>query len=237
MLSFLKSFLKWIFSSFVAILLFSYLLKAGKFFLNGTDVSDALLWFRIFVEKWTQFKDFFLAFGFGWVVSAFVSFMVFLLWIDDLNKLEDLQERIDDSKIELERLGDEKSKLEKEISNLRKEKGNHQSDVEKLSQEIERLSKKKSKLLSFLRSLEERKENLASYLEEEFQKGYEAGREQGYRSVITELRSLRIQKSALLRVFDGNKELKTLFKKITGKTVRQYLNEVKKKAKSSGGKS
>jgi vacuolar-type H+-ATPase subunit I/STV1 len=237
MLSFLKSFLKWIFSSFVAILLFSYLLKAGKFFLNGTDVSDALLWFRIFVEKWTQFKDFFLAFGFGWVVSAFVSFMVFLLWIDDLNKLENLQEKIRNSEDKLKKLGNEKNKLENEISALQKKKESYQSALEGLSQEIRNLSERKNSLLSSIRSLEERKENLASYLEEEFQKGYEAGREKGYQSVITELRSLRIQKSALLRVFDGNKELKTLFKKITGKTVRQYLNEVKKKAKSSGGKS
>jgi flagellar biosynthesis chaperone FliJ len=235
MSSFLRSFLKWTFSSFVATLLFSYLLNAGKFFLNGTDVSDAFLWFRVFVEKWTYFKDFFLAFGLGWVVSALVSFMVFLLWIDDLSKLEDLQERIDDSKIELERLGDEKGKLEGEVSNLRKEKENYQSDVEKLSQEVERLSREKNTLFSSIRSLEERKENLASYLQEEFQKGYEAGREKGYQSVITELRSLRIQKSALLKLFDSNKELKTLFKKVTGKTIRQYLNEAKKQVKSSGG--
>jgi len=149
--------------------------------------------------------------------------------------LEDLQERIDDSKIELERLGDEKSKLEGEISNFQKEKENYQSDVEKLSQEIERLSKEKNTLLSSLRSLEEKKENLASYLQEEFQKGYEAGREKGYQSVITELRSLRIQKSALLKLFDSNRELKAFFKKITGKTIRQYLNEAKKQVKSSGG--
>jgi chromosome segregation ATPase len=149
--------------------------------------------------------------------------------------LENLQERIRKSKAELKKLGDGKSKLEGEISNLKEEKESCQSDVEKLSQEIERLSNEKSKLLSSIKSLEEKKENLASYLEEEFQKGYEAGREQGYQSVITELRSLRVQKSALLKLFDSNKELKTLFKKITGKTIRQYLNEAKKKVKSSGG--
>ena len=236
MSSFLRSFLKWTFSSFVATLLFSYLLNAGKFFLNGTDVSDAFLWFRVFVEKWTYFKDFFLAFGLGWVVSALVSFMVFLLWIKDLDKLEDLRGKIDDSLTEIERLEGEKGKLENEISALQKKKESYQSALEGLSQEIRNLSERKNSLLSSIRSLEEKKENLAFYLEEEFRKGYEAGREKGYQSVITELRSLRIQKSALLRVFDGNKELKALFKKITGKTVRQYLNEVKKKAKNSGGK-
>ena len=235
MSSFLRSFLKWTFSSFVATLLFSYLLNAGKFFLNGTGVFDSLLWFRVFVEKWTYFKDFFLAFGLGWVVSALVSFMVFLLWIKDLDKLEDLRGKIDDSLTEIERLEGEKGKLESEISVLQKEKENYQSDVEKLSQEIERLSNEKSKLLSSIKSLEEKKENLASYLQKEFRKGYEAGREKGYQSVITELRSLRIQKSALLKLFDSNRELKAFFKKITGKTIRQYLNEAKKQVKSSGG--
>ena len=150
--------------------------------------------------------------------------------------MENLQERIRNSRIELSKLGSEKSKLENEISALQKKKESYQSALEGLSQEIRNLSERKNSLLSSIRSLEEKKENLAFYLEEEFRKGYEAGREKGYQSVITELRSLRIQKSALLRVFDGNKELKALFKKVTGKTIRQYLNEVKKKAKNSGGK-
>jgi len=195
------------------------------------------LWFKVFPKELIFLRSFLFPFGTGYVTSALISLMVFYWWIEDLNKLEDLQEKIGNSETELEKLKGEKKKLKSEISTLQKEKENYQSNIKKLSQEIRGLSKEKAKLLSSIKSLEEKKGNIASYIEEEFQKGYEAGREQGYQSVITELRSLRLQKSALLKLFDSNKELKTLFKRITGKTVRQYLNEVKKKAKNSGGKS
>ena len=235
MLSFLKSYLKWVFLAFVGFVLVFYFVEVKNAFQHGAGFLDSLLWFKVFPEELISLRSLLFSFGTGYVASALVSLVVFYLWIEDLDRLGDLQGKIDDSLTEIERLKGEKKKLEGEISALQKEKENYQNDVDKLSQEIERLSSKKGKLLSSIKSLEEKKENLASYLEEEFQKGYEAGREQGYQSVITELRSLRIQKSALLKLFDSNKELKTFFKKITGKTIRQYLNEVKKKAKNSGG--
>jgi len=237
MSSFLKSYLKWVLSVFLGIFLFFYLLGIADFFSKGANPFDALFWFKAYPEKWNRFVFFWKLLGFGYFASALISLMVFYWWIDDLGKLEDLQEKIGNSETELEKLKGEKKKLKSEISTLQKEKENYQSNIKKLSQEIRGLSKEKAKLLSSIKSLEEKKGNIASYIEEEFQKGYEAGREQGYQSVITELRSLRLQKSALLKLFDSNKELKTLFKRITGKTVRQYLNEVKKKAKNSGGKS
>ena len=235
MLSFLWSYLKWTFSAFVVLILFSYLVEVKNAFQHGAGFLDSLLWFKVFTERLSSFESFLFSLGMGYVASAFVSVAVFWRWIERLERLENLQERIRNSRIELSKLGSEKSKLENEISALQKKKESYQSALEGLSQEIKTLSYKKDSLLSSIESLEERNRNLASYLEEEFRKGYEAGREQGYQSVITELRSLRIQKSALLRVFDSNKELKTLFKKITGKTIRQYLNEAKKQVKSSGG--
>lgn len=237
MSSFLKSYLKWILPIFVGVFVFFYLLGIADFFSKGADPLDALLWFKAYPERWKHFVFCWKLLGFGYFASAFISLIVFLSWIGDLDRLENLQGKIDDSLTEIERLKSEKKKLKDKISVLEKEKKNYQNDVDKLSQKIKNLSSEKEKLLSSIKSLEEKKENLASYLEEEFQKGYEAGREQGYQSVITELRSLRVQKSALLKLFDSNKELKTLFKRITGKTIRQYLNEVKKKAKNSGGKS
>jgi len=75
---------------------------------------------------------------------------------------------------------------------------------------------------------------LSFKVREALRKGYEEGREKGYRAVINELRSLRIQKSIILDVFDRNKELKSLFKKLTGKTIRQYL-EFEKRKRLKGG--
>jgi len=43
------------------------------------------------------------------------------------------------------------------------------------------------------------------------------------------LRSLRVQKSIVLDLFDNNEELKRLLKRLTGKTIRQYLREEKKR--------
>ena len=234
MLSFLKSYLKWVFLAFVGFVLVFYFVEVKNAFQHGAGFLDSLLWFKVFPEELISFRSFLFSFGMGYIASAFVSLMVFYWWIEDLDRLEDLEEKIDDSLTEIERLKGEKKKLEGEISALQKKEENYKSVLKGLSQEIKTLSYKKDSLLSSIESLEERNRNLASYLEEEFRKGYETGREQGYQSVITELRSLRIQKSALLKLFDSNKELKTFFKKITGKTIRQYLNEVKKKAKNSG---
>ncbi|MEO2068542.1 MAG: hypothetical protein ABGX27_03430, partial [Desulfurobacteriaceae bacterium] len=236
MSSFLKSYLKWIFLAFVGFAWFLYFLEVVKAFRHGAGFLNSLLWFKVFPKELVSLRSFLFSFGTGYAVSALVSLVVFYLWIEDLDRLEDLQGKIDDSLTEIERLKGEKKKLEGEISVLQKKEEDYKSVLKGLSQEIKTLSYKKDSLLSSIESLEERNRNLASYLEEEFRKGYEAGREQGYQSVITELRSLRIQKSALLKLFDSNKELKALFKKVTGKTVRQYLNEVKKKAKNSGGK-
>ena len=237
MSSFLKSYLKLVFSAFVGFVWFLYFLEVVKAFQHGAGFLNSLLWFKVFPKELIFLRSFLFPFGTGYVTSALISLMVFYWWIENLNKLEDLQGKIDNSLTEIERLKGEKKKLKSEISAFQKRKKEYEGVLEGLSQEIKTLSERKSSLLSSIKSLEEKYENLDSYLEEEFQKGYESGREYGYQSVITELRSLRLQKSALLKLFDSNKELKTLFKKITGKTVRQYLNEVKKKAKNSGGKS
>jgi septal ring factor EnvC (AmiA/AmiB activator) len=235
MFSFLKSYLKWSFLVLIVFVGIPYFVEVIDAFQHGAGFLNSLLWFRVFPKELSLLKSSLSDFVIGYVVSASVSLGVFSWWINDLDKLDDLKGKIDDSLTEIERLKKEKEELKEEISALKKEKKSYQSEVDKLSQEVENLSNNKRELLSSISSLEERKENLASYLEEELQKGYEAGREQGYQSVITELRSLRFQKSALLRLFDSNKELKTFFKKVTGRTIRQYLNEVKKKVKSSGG--
>jgi chromosome segregation ATPase len=219
MLSFLKSYLKWIALAFICSVLVFYFAKVWDAFQRGSGFLNSLL-----------------DFGIGYVVSAFTSLMVFYRWVDGLDRLDGLQEEIDGSLAEIKRLNGEERKLKGEIPALERKKEDYQNDIGKLSHEIECLSNKKEELLSYIKSLEERKGNLASYLEGEFQKGYEAGRKQGYRSVITELRSIRLQKSALLKLFDSNKELKDTFKSVTGKTIRQYLDRVKERIKNSGGK-
>lgn len=173
------------------------------------------------------------SFGTGYFVSAIVSFVVFWEWIGTLERLEGLEERIGVFEDELKKLEERKKELEGKISELEEKERDYQTKVKELSQKVENLSKERKELLTLLGELEERKRNLSSYIEEAIAKGYEEGKEKGYRSVITELRSLRAQKSALVDLFSKNRELREVFKKVTGKKLIQFLNEAKKRVKES----
>jgi len=231
--SFLKDFLKWLFLAFIGSVLVFYIVELVGAFSRGAGILDSLFWFKSFPNRFDWFLHSVVLFGTGYFVSAIVSFGVFWWWIEDLERLERLEGRIRVSEGELKKLGEKKKELEGKISELEEKERDYQTKVKELSQKVENLSKERKELLTLLGELEERKRNLSSYIEEAIAKGYEEGKEKGYRSVITELRSLRAQKSALVDLFSKNRELREVFKKVTGKKLIQFLNEAKKRAKES----
>jgi len=157
-----------------------------------------------------------------WILAAFISFLFVLLLHDDLDTLNNLESRIKQAQSKLGGLRKEIEKTSSSLENLKREK-------EILWQDVSQLGRQRNILLAEVDELEVQKRNLSDYIKQTLQKAYEEGREKGYQSVINELRSLRIQKSIILDLFDKNKEFKELLKKLTGKTIRQYLNEEKKK--------
>ncbi len=216
--------------AFIGSVLFFYVLGSVRGFLDRAGILDSLFWFESFPERFDWFLRGVVSFGTGYFVSAIVSFVVFWEWIGNLERLERLEEKIGVFKDELKKLEERKKELEGKISELEEKERDYQTKVKKLYRKVENLSKERKELLTFLGELEERKRNLSFYLEEAIAKGYEEGKEKGYRSVITELRSLRAQKSALVDLFSKNRELREVFKKVTGKKLIQFLNEAKKQS-------
>jgi len=153
-------------------------------------------------------------------------FVIFLF--DDWERLNNLGEEIRSSEERLSSLKGEIGRLSGELQRLEERK-------ESLKTDIDYLEREKAAVLDDLEDLEEQKRNLSLYIEETLRRAYEEGREKGYRSVLGELRSLRVQKSIVLDLFDDNEELKKLLKRLTGKTIRQYLREEKKRRLEAKG--
>ena len=149
-------------------------------------------------------------------------FVFTLFLFDDVEELNNLREKIRSSKERLSSLRGEIERLSGELQGLEERKKSLKADIDYLEYE-------KTLVSDDLEDLKEQKRKLSLYIEETLRRAYEEGREKGYRSVLNELRSLRVQKSIILDLFDSNKELKKLLKKLTGKTIRQYLREEKKR--------
>jgi len=224
---FLFRWFKWSGVGYLVVPCLLYLVNVWNVFRSGGGILKSLGWVFFFPGYRKGFVDYLIPFSFGWWLAAVVLFVFILYLFEDVEELNNLRKRIQGSKEELNSLDVEVGRLRKELQRLEEKKKSLKTDVDYLEHE-------KTLVWNDLEELKEQKRNLSLYIEETLQRAYEEGRERGYRSVLDELRSLRVQKSIVLDLFDDYKELKELFKKLTGKTIRQYLQEEKKRRLSSG---
>ena len=192
---------------------------------RGAPWIDSLLWFRNpdfgFVLHYGLILGFF-----AFSVGVFVSTLFFLREMGKLSRYENLRERSEKLEDKVSSLSEEERELRKRVETLQKSK-------KKLTTSLDELRRRAEALRSEVRKLEEKRATLDLLVNKAVKKGYRDGYERAYRSVIEELRSLRAQKSALVDLFNREKELREVFRKITGKKLLQFLNEAKKRAKES----
>jgi len=189
---------------------------------KGGDFSSSLFWL-FYLKDWRFFIEFSLV---PMLLSYGLGFGgVFFYWLKnerDFLKFERLKERIEKHKRSLNALRNEESELRGSISSLREEE-------KSLSESLSALKRERERLYREIEELEGKVKRLDELIEE----AVNEGRERGYMSVMTELRSLRAQKSALVDLFNRENELREVFKKVTGKTLLQFLNEVKKQIRET----
>jgi len=220
-------YVKWIGIWYFVTIAVVYFVRVFSVFRSGYGVLKSLGWIFFFPELRKFFISFVLDFSLGWLSAVILAYL-FIYWLfENVSELEDIERRIEAVKRELNALRYKRDNVLGEIRMLEEKKG-------LLKQDIDYLEYDKTLLTDELDELKEEIGRLSFKVREALRKGYEEGREKGYRAVINELRSLRIQKSIILDVFDRNKELKSLFKKLTGKTIRQYL-EFEKRKRLKGG--
>ena len=213
---------KWSGVGYLVVLCLLYFVDVWRVFRAGGGILKSLGWVFFFPEYRKSFIDYLTPLSFGWWLAAIVLFVFILFLFDDVEELNNLREKIRSSEERLSSLRDEIEKLSGELQGLEERKKSLKTDIDYLEYE-------KTLVSDDLEDLKEQKRKLSLYIEETLRRAYEEGREKGYRSVLNELRSLRVQKSIILDLFDNNKELKNLLKKLTGKTIRQYLREEKKR--------
>lgn len=214
--------LKWSGVGYLVVLCLLYFVDVWRVFRAGGGILKSLGWVFFFPEYRKSFIDYLIPFSFGWWLAAVILFVFILFLFDDVEELNNLREKIRSSEERLSFLRDEIERLSGELQGLEERKKSLKTDIDYLEYE-------KTLVSDDLEDLKEQKRKLSLYIEETLRRAYEEGREKGYRSVLNELRSLRVQKSIILDLFDNNKELKNLLKKLTGKTIRQYLQEEKKR--------
>lgn len=219
---FLFRWFKWSGVGYLVVLCLFYLVDAWKVFRAGGGILKSLGWVFFFPEYRKSFVDYLIPFSFGWWLAAIVLFVFILYLFDDVEELNNLRKKIQSSGERLNSLKSEIEKLNGELQRLEEKKKRLKTDIDYLEHERTLVS-------DDLEELKKQKRNLSLYIEETLQRAYEEGKEKGYRSVLNELRSLRVQKSIILDLFDSNKELKELLKKLTGRTIRQYLEQEKKR--------
>jgi uncharacterized protein (DUF3084 family) len=218
-------FLRWIKWSGIPYLVFVFLfycLDAFKVYRVSKNIPDSIAWIFSFPGLRKQFTDFLVSFSAGWWLATTVLFIFVVFLFDDVDELNSLKGKIQEARNEIGSLTTEIERLREEIQRLEEEKRILKSDVNSLEYQKKLVARK-------LEELKEERRNLSTYIKEVLDEAYKEGRERGYRSVIDELRSLRIQKSIVLDLFDNYKELRDLLKKLTGKTIRQYLRDEKKR--------
>ncbi|RUM28744.1 MAG: hypothetical protein DSY42_07900 [Aquifex sp.] len=149
-------------------------------------------------------------------------------WEGRLKKLEKYLDKkegaIEEWMKDFKKLKAQREEYEKSVRYL-------ESSKSALLKEIKKLSRVREALEKEVISLRKEKEDVSARIREAEERGYE----EGYNRVMTELRSLRAQKSAILDAFDEYEDLSELFKKKLGMSIRRYLEFSKRRAKEEKG--
>jgi len=192
---------------------------------KGAPWVDALLWFR------NSQIGFFLRYSFvlgfwAFILGAFASAVFFLREMGELSRYENLRERSEELERKVSTLTQKERELRGRVGALQREK-------ESLSASVSDLRETAQVLKREVLSLNEKRKSLDKLIREAVERGYKEGYEKAYSKVIEELRSLRAQKSALVDLFNSERELRECFKRVTGMKLLQFLNAAKRKAKES----
>ena len=225
MFSFWKRFFSYLVVGLLFLVFSFYLYWVFLYHKKGAPWIDSLLWFRnsgfSFVFRFGLTLSF-LAFA----VGVFTSALFFLGEMGELSRYEELKESSRELEGRVSSLSEEERELRERIKALRESERN-------LTVSLDELKKRAEVLSNEVRKLEDRRRKLDFLVKEAVRKGYKDGYEKAYGGVIEELRSLRAQKSALVELFNSEKELREVFKRVTGRKLLQFLNEAKKRFKES----
>ncbi len=192
---------------------------------KGAPWVDSFLWFMKSDFRFILRYSFALGFW-AFALGVFASLVFFLREMEELSRYENLRERS-------EKLERKVSTLTQKERELRGKVGALQREKESLSASVSDLRKTAEVLKDEVLSLNEKRKSLDKLIREAVEKGYREGHEKAYSRVIEELRSLRAQKSALVDLFNRERELRECFKRVTGMKLLQFLNAAKRKAKES----
>ncbi len=227
---FLSSFWKGLFSRLFWSFLLGLLLFYGFWVFyavkHKSSVLDALLWFKS--RDYAAVLRYILPFAVsGFFLGVLVVSLYVYLKLEDLSRFEGLERR----KLELQ---SEIKRLYREINELRERIEKFKSEEIDVKASVSRLKRERDVLVRKVRELRKEAENLDSLISRAYEEGYRKGKDEAYGKVIAELRSLRAQKSALMRLFDSNKELREVFRKVTGRRLGQFLKETKRSVRDEG---
>ena len=193
---------------------------------HGSGFLDALLWFKS--RNYAAVLCYILPFA---VSGVFLGVLVVSLYVylqlEELSRFEGLERRMTELQTETERLYRDIEELRERIERFKREEVELGASVSRLKRERDALSRE-------VRELREEAENLDSVISRAYEEGYKKGWDEAYGKVIAELRSLRAQKSALMRLFDSNRELREVFRKVTGRRLGQFLKETKRSVGDEG---
>jgi uncharacterized protein YoxC len=191
---------------------------------NG--ILDALLWFKS--QGYTTVLHYILPFAVsGFFLGVLVVSLYVYLQLEELSRFEGLERRRAELQSEVKRLYRDVRELRERIDRFKRE------EVE-VGASVSRLRRERDALFREVRELREEAENLDSVISRAYEEGYRKGWQEAYGKVIAELRSLRAQKSALMRLFDSSRELREVFRKVTGRRLGQFLKEAKRSARNEG---
>jgi len=218
-------FLLYLFLGFVFLVVSVYGFWVFWYHGKGASWVDSFLWFMKSDFRFILRYSFALGFW-AFALGVFASAVFFLREMGELSRYENLRERSEELERKVSTLTQKERELRGRVGALQREK-------ESLSASVSDLRETAQVLKREVLSLNEKRKSLDKLIREAVERGYKEGYEKAYSKVIEELRSLRAQKSALVDLFNSERELRECFKRVTGMKLLQFLNAAKRKAKES----